>query len=72
MNNDGQVHVNVGPNYAQQAAMNKQKSSMIGGNNFGGTSSSFNQKLLNSSGGYNGIITHGHGMLQGNNHQISG
>jgi hypothetical protein len=45
---------------------------MIGGNNFGGTSTGFNQKLLNSSGGYNGIITHGHGMLQGNNHLITG
>ena len=52
--------------------MNKKNNNMIGGHNFGGTSSSFNQKLMNSSGGYNGIITHGHSMLQNNPQLITG
>jgi hypothetical protein len=47
--------------------MKQQKNKMIGSNNFVGSQGNYNQKILSSSAGYQGIMTHGHGMMQGSN-----
>ena len=45
---------------------------MLGGSNFVSTNSSVNQKMMNSSGGYSGIMTHGQAMTSGTNNMMHG
>jgi hypothetical protein len=65
MNIEAQGQQIVSQSYAQQAAQSKNKTNLIGGANFG--NNQVNQKILSSSGGYSGMMTHGQGMQNTSN-----
>ena len=65
MNIEAQGQQIVNQSYAQQAAQSKHKNNLIGGANFG-NNQTVNQKILSSSGGYSGMMTHGQGMQNTN------